>query len=719
MDKVILTENIYEHETFLLTDCKIDGKHKVRLFNKMEKDLGRETTESIFSNAYKLLNYLSSPYAEEKSLSKVLCLGKVQSGKTAFFIASTALAFDNNYQLVYLIGGTKTTLKDQNLERAIEEFVDDEDIVLYDFKKTNISSVETDLKNGKKVILVVLKNPSEKTNLGKMKEFTDYFTNVPSLIIDDEGDEHTPGAPKRRTKVGHGGRVHDRFESILNSLHTCTYLSVTATPQANLLLSTIDSMSPDFCVLVNPGKGYTGGNAFHDVINNPHTIEIRDADDFVDSIPDTFKNALFFYIVGCCIKRCINDDKYYSMLVHPSSLTAIQTEIKWKIDNYIERIISNLSDTVNVSYQATLEELYDQYNEYNIINPDFNLSFEDITKELPNVLNKIKIYEFNYNYGKEDIKASASEKEYYKIYVGGNMLSRGLTIDNLTVSYIFRDSKITAIDSLYQRARWFGYKKNYFDICRVYMTRELKQKFIATVESENDMWNTINSFLLTNTSIRLFPRVFTLNNDSLTLTRPSVSKTIVIKRINPGYTYDKTVFFDDPVTERKYDREVFEAFMKKWDHLFNDVKYGTPDSKQIHKIASMKYSDFLNDFIRPFHFQINSRYGQGVFESINEKIEDGTMDDNITVVVMRYKQREKRSLDASGMSILELPQGRNDGTEYEGDAYLTDLQDKFYVQIHLVYHEDNSYDDYLPMIAMNNPITSMDIRYVTGDNEYA
>lgn len=718
MSKIEFTEYINDNDSNLLKDGKIDGKHKSRLFDTMSKSMGEEATNSIFSNSYKLLRYLANPKSDEQTLSKILCLGKVQSGKTAFFISALSLAFDNGYDIAYLIGGTKTTLKDQNYERATEEFIKDDDIVLFDMKKVSIEDVQRSLDEKKKVIIVVLKNSAEKTNLGKMGKFCEHFTNIPSLIIDDEGDEVTPGAPKRKQKTGHGGKVHDSFEDILKLIKICSYLSVTATPQANLLLSTWDSVSPDYCVLVQPGKGYTGGNAFHDVYDNHHTIEISDADDFSDSIPDSFKEALFFFVLACCLKKSVGDDHYYSMLVHPSSLTIIHSEIKRKINDYINTVVEDLSDSTNISFESTLDELRFQFDKYLNENPDSDLVFEDVIGELPYVLSKIRIYEFNSKYGKDDIKQSADEKEFYKIYVGGNMLSRGLTIDRLIVSYVFRDSNMTAIDTLYQRARWFGYKASYFDVCKVYMTRQLKEKFIATVESENDMWNAINAFLLTNTSIKEFPRLFTLNNETLTLTRPSVSKTIVVTRVNPGYTYEKTVLFDDPLSARKHDREVYKKFFNKWASKGEDKKYSINDT-QIHKIINMKYSDFYHDFIEPFEFQINSRYGHRTFEVIMEKINDDEMEDSISVVIMRYKNHELRSLDRSGMGIKELPQGRDDGNKYVGDKVLPDLMDRFHIQIHLVHHDNDNKDDYLPMLALNNPITKLDVRYVTGDNDYA
>ena len=720
MGSIELIDYYSPTEVKLMTAQKIDGKYKQLLYSNMLSQMEKEKVDAIFSNSYKALNFFANPNYddEDNNLSKILCLGKVQSGKTAFFISSLSLAFDNGYNIAYVLGGTKNTLRDQNLDRISAEFNNNEDVVVYDLNEFEIENVDDALKKGKKVILVVLKNPSENTNLGQLESVISYFGNQPSVIVDDEGDEYTPGAPKLKKKNIRAGKTHDVISDILSKIKCCTYLSVTATPQANLLLSTIDELSPDYAVLVEPGKGYTGGNAFHDTMNNPHVIEISDHDDFETSIPDTFKKCIYFFILSCCIKRMQGINEPYSMLVHPSSLTKVHTMIESKINDYILNIKSILLDTSSVPYLDALDKLSDAYDEYVEVTPENNLDFQEIVEQIPDVLTNISSYEFNVSKtGRMGIKTAKDDDSLYKIYVGGNMLGRGLTIKNLIVTYIYRDSKETAIDTLYQRARWFGYKANYFDVCRVYMTKQLKEKFVATVENENDMWNTMNSFLLSNINIKYFPRLFTLNNDKLILTRKTVAKTITVQRINPGYSYDKSIWFEDMVNDRIYNRNLYENFIQSWAQYGYEKSFSTNQS-QVHLIIKMKYSDFYRDFLSKYKYQENSKYGIKSFENIIHNIEQNCFEDEVHVVVMRYKCKQKRSIDKSGYSIRELPQSYNEGTQYSGDKLLDGLHDKFHIQLHLVYHDDYSKKDYLPMIAMNNPITKYNVRYVTGDNEY-
>ncbi len=706
--EIQLVEYVSEDSDKFLISPKVDGYHRNTLFTHMSEKQGEETANAIFSNAYKAMDYFANP-GIGPNVTKILCLGKVQSGKTAFFISVIALAFDNGYDVAFLLGGTKNTLRDQNYERVVTEFSNNPKVKVLELNEVNGDDVAAYVKDGYKVVAVVLKNAAERRNIGRMQSVMQYNAGCPMVIIDDEGDEYSPGAPKLKAKNPKAGKTHDAIVDLIGSASCVTYLSVTATPQANLLLSTIDELSPEHVVLVEPGKGYTGGNSFHDTIDNPHVVQIKDSDDFEDSIPESFKDALYFFIFACALRVTKGDDSAYSMLVHPSSLTKVHEMVAEKINIAYEYICGNLSNQDNVAYEDQCEKLKKQYCEYKQ-EYEIEYSFEDILKNINVVLEKMQVLQVNAVSGDE-----LSEEKKYVIYVGGNMLGRGLTIKNLCVTYIYRESKETAIDTLYQRARWFGYKRRYFDICRVYMTAKLKQAFIDTVASENDMWNAIRAFLLTKTDLKKLPRVFKLDNDRLILTRKSVAKTITLQRVNPGYSYNKSVWWSEE--SKEHNRKLFEAFLSEWRDKGVERQFGTSD-RQTHFIIEMPFSVFLESFLKKYIYPRETSFGVKGFENILETIRLGAMKDEVKVVVMRYKTMQYRALSVSKYTIKELPQSWNDGTSYSGDKFLDGLQDAFHFQIHLVYVDEERKNEYMPMIAMNNPITEFSARYVTGDNYY-
>lgn len=720
MDEVEFIQYVNdENLTFSIKNPRIDGECLGLLREHMLEDpnTNENNINHIYSNGYKILQYLIDPSIEIKKCNKILCLGKVQSGKTAFFISSIALAFDNGYNLAYVIGGTKTKLKDQNFERLIFEFSNNERVKIIDIANNNHEDPILLINEGYKVILVALKNPSENTNLGLVEDFSLKLKDIPSIIIDDEGDECSPGAPKLKAKHQRAGITHDYLSTIINNINICTFLSVTATPQANFLLSTIDELSPDYCVLVEPGYGYTGGNAFHDTYDNPHVVEISDdAELFNSSIPESFKHALYFFIFSLLTHNFRNDNRKYSMLVHPSSLTKVQSMVVEKIHDFYDYLNRTLHNPYSLAYDEIYEKIFNSgkntVNDFENVN-DFKSKTETF---LLYVLSQISIYEFNVSInGRQSIKTEKDDESMYKIYVGGNMLGRGLTIKNLCVTYMYRDSKITQIDTLYQRARWFGYKKDYFDLCRVYMTKDLKQKFINTVENENDMWTSISAFLLTKLDIKNFPRIFTLNNDKLKLTRTSVSKTITVERVNPGYEYDKSIALT--IEQKHKNKELYYDFFEKYKNVGLNKQFGSSDVQQ-HFIIDMKYSEFYSEFITKYEFPRGSKLGYRSFERILNQIKEKQYEDKITVVIMRYRTGEQRTSISNGCAIKELPQSYDNGTNYPGDKHLPELEKKFHIQIHLVYTDKNNSNDIIPIIAMNNPITAYNVKYVTGDNDY-
>lgn len=707
-----LIETVSNTNKKIIKFPKIDGVHQQILYESTKKNSGEAVAMSTYKNGVQAIRYLADPNENERI--KVLCLGKVQSGKTSFFINTIALAFDNGYRIAYLLAGVTTKLKDQNGERVTSDFSNDENVVVYQINKAKKEDVENDLSAGRCVVFIVLKNAAKKTNLGKMLEFEKSFKGIPSLIVDDEGDEVSPGAPHAKKKGGKAGKTHDRIVDVIVELDCCTFLSVTATPQANILLSTMDDLSPDFVSLVEPGVGYTGGNSFHDLMSNEHVIEIDDFEDFEDSIPESFVKCLHFFIFACCLK---NDSKQYSMMVHPSALTLVHEIVTIKIESYINQIRKNLSDPKNVAYEASLNRIEEAYTDYKVTNPDLSTSFEQIVNRIPDVLRNISVYTFNSTkVGRIDMEREAKDQNLYKIYVGGTILGRGLTIKNLIVTYIYRTSKTSTVDTMYQRARWLGYKIKYFDVCRVYMTKELKKQFIAIVDNENDMWQSIKSFLLSNISFKSFPRIFVLDyedpNFKLLLTRKTVSDTVVLERLHPGFSYYKSIRFKND--ERAMNRHLFEKFYDKWKSFGEMQRFG-PSETHNHNVIQMKFSEFYTDFLSDFKFPQGCDFGPNSFRRILNEVENKKRVDNIFVVVMRPNVREQRSTNPSKSEVLELLQGRShDGITYVGDKSI--MSDTFHMQIHLVYQDD--YDDYVPMITLNDPITVSQIKYVTGDNYY-
>lgn len=722
-DKIILVEKGEDKSNDQIVNPRIDGKFAEGMRNVLTEENDKNIANAIFSNAISSLKYFSNPQRSNKKTSKklfkILCIGRVQSGKTSFFHTVIALAFDNGYDIAYLIGGTKLPLKEQNYERVKDHFGNNFNVQIYDVNSISVEDIEDSLSHKYKIILVSLKNASSLVNLGKIQMLSERFRDIATLIVDDEGDEYSPGAPNIKKQGKHIGVTHDAISKILDTLQTCTYLAVTATPQANFLISTIDEVSPDHAILIDPGPEYTGGNAFHDTMDNPHVPTIDDESDFIDSVPSTFQDALHFFVFAACLTRARgNKSMPLSMLVHPSSLTRIQKNILIKIKREIYlmyKIFNDPNERLNF-----VEGIWEQKQVYEEMNPNskiLDINNKLIEKEIPDVLANLEPFLVNRTLiGKEYIKREKEANAIYKIYVGGNMLGRGLTLKNLIVTYIYRDSNLTAIDTLYQRARWLGYKKSYFDLCRVYMTSGLKRKFIYTVESENDLWSTLRTFLKTDDNIKKFPRLFTLNgNDELILTRKSVTKTITVSRVSAGFKYDKSLYYKNE-DEIECNRFLFFSYLDLHkagakEQCFSNNGY------QTHLIITTTYTNFYDEFLSKYILPKGSKFGYLGFAKMKRQVQAGEMSDDLKVMIMRYKHYEYRTLEVN-KAIGELLQSYNAGTDYAGDKNLPGYQGITYFQIHAVYVNKNEPEKIIPVLAFNNPLTNETIKYVTGTNYY-
>lgn len=725
-DKIIVTEMTGETDDNQIDNPVLDGFHISRFKeNLLQSGASDEKVSNILSNAYQSIGYFKrcGDNVGSHTPIKILCLGKVQSGKTSFFLAATALAFDNGYDVAYVLGGTKIKLKNQNYDRITDAFINNEKIEIKNANGDFNEDIRKYVSHGYKVIVVILKNAAKNTNLGVLSKLAEKYHDIPSVIIDDEGDEYTPGAEKMVKKNSKAGKTHDRIVSIVNSFQTCTFLSVTATPQANLLVSTFDGISPDRLVLVRPGNGYTGGHSFFDTKENFHVITIEDNDDFESSMPDSFKNALYFFIFACALKRSIGDKDPFTMLVHPSSFNSDQNNVAKKISDYIDSSINPvLLDVDSIEFDDLMIEIRNAYETYSTHYDISNYSFDAIKNEVLPVINELKVQIVNYTNSYDD---DESDNERYKIKVGGNMLGRGLTIDRLIVSYIYRDSKVAQVDTMYQRCRWFGYKLEYFDVCRVYMTDDLQTKFMAIVKNEDHMWNSLEAFLDTQINLKKFKRVFLLEDNRLVLTRKSISNTVTLSSVSSEHKADMCICLS--MQEIIDNRNTYLEYCKECEITGELIDFdNSQDHKQRHLVVHESFNNFYKKYLSKIHYGFGSPFSISLFDKMLCRINEGLYPDDVIVMLMRYGKGENRSPNNStNMNISYLFQGYNDGTRFSGDKYPVDINGNNYsnvpfFQIHMVDINNRvpKFDECIPLLSYNSAITSKVIKLVTGDNFY-
>ena len=277
------------HESF--GDIVVDGyfaKHVANHMQKSDESMTEEIVNNVYSNAASILNQCPNPTATDDFKKTGIIIGKVQSGKTSNFIALLALAFDNGYNLAVVIGGNTTELLTQNVNRIKKSFDVDGDKLKVLHSKDNHKLITPEnirryINNGEKVIIVTLKSPQTKNkkHMSRVSELFDdpVMSRETTIIIDDEGDQATLNAKVYSKDKDIEKRVSQTYKVAIDlkeKIKRHCFISITATPQANILIKTSDKLSPDFGQLIYPGRGYCGLSVFHGEEQDKYVKEIPD-----------------------------------------------------------------------------------------------------------------------------------------------------------------------------------------------------------------------------------------------------------------------------------------------------------------------------------------------------------------------------------------------------------------------------------------------------------
>ena len=642
-------------------------------------DYSEALKESTLYNAGRIYSKIPSP--TNNCASNVgLVVGRVQSGKTANIITLSGLALDNGHKLVVLFLSDTNNLLTQNTGRFLDSFDNIDDVVVV--KKSQDGDFDTKLDKdtltylhdeNKKLLICSLKHAK---HIGEINELISQspYKDEYALIIDDEGDDiglNTKHIKQRY--IEKDGSLREEGRSATNaaivglksSLKKLGYISLTATPEANILLQDFQELAPDYCITLEPGKGYTGLIRFH---GEDSTLieEIDDYDDLLEEngLPKSLAEAFAFFIAGCIIRKSREKGSFkHAMMIHPDHKIYNHQTVYDKMALYTDKV----KDAVKINKQSGLLFVQQVSAYVNQIDPNLNVDIKNVDQ----VLKGLKLHLVNSESASNDLK-NAMKLMPYHIVIGGNMLDRGITIDGLAVSYMTRMSKKGQVDTLLQRARWFGYKESYIDVCKVYMPAELIQQFSDLIEAEESVWQ----FLYECDQHNLSPK----NQVPLLQIPKSLN---VASKAKASYVMTNLASFV------RTQSTIVNSKAKNADNttLVNSLEWSKAteckyNAAQVHRKLTMDRKQF-KDWINQYYFSerdelMSSKY---ICQILNE-----IPSVNVDVIDMRYQIGEKRS--SEGFKIKALLQGRSEGKlptdpdYYVGDRYLQ--SDNLIVQIHHV-----------------------------------
>lgn len=454
----------------------------------------------------RIVSLLNHP-REREFATRGLVVGYVQSGKTTNYTAVMAKAADRGYKLFIVLAGIHNGLRRQTQSRLVRQLVEP-NMSLW----SQLTDVDRDFAppatgaaayfgrvNRTYVLCVVKKNATVLRKLARWLESASaYLEDCPALVIDDEADQASVATDKINTLI----------RRILEGLPKSAYVGYTASPFANLLIDPTsgDLYPEDFVVNLPKPDGHYGTEVLfgryaldgedpesvddgYDMIRSVPDDDVEcvrpqkraDVESFSPEITESLRDAVRYFWLATAARRVRGTGTPHStMLVHTSVNTLVHDSFRAPLELLRAKTAGSLDDP---RLLGELRALWDtetgrvpaaEFGEHKV-------PFEALMPELPGVLDDCRIVMDNSN--SED-RLDYENGPVVAIAVGGNTLSRGLTLEGLVVSYFVR--AVSAYDTLLQMGRWFGYRDGYADLPRIWMTDELKEWFrhLATVEAE-------------------------------------------------------------------------------------------------------------------------------------------------------------------------------------------------------------------------------------------
>jgi hypothetical protein len=472
------------------------GASATRLDALFERDYlpDSEQRNAIFEAACRVLAH--GPQGNADPSTTGLALGYVQSGKTMSFTALTALAADNGFGLIIALLGSTDLLLAQNTSRLVRdlELETRQDYAWVHLHKPRDSfdeaaNIDRYLAAGKTVLITILKNASQVGRTARLLAKTAAASGTRALVIDDEADQISLNTRVRQDEVS---RCYEEIGKLRQRLGPFLYTQYTATPFAPLLLEARDKLSPTFVEVLDPGPDYTGGETFF--LSDARMIvrsisEMEAADTSPDSVPSGLRTALATFVAGAALVRATEAGPLpVSMLIHPSHLTVVHAHYKDMVAGLVQVWATKLSrDQEDPGFYECYRELQAGRNDL-VAHGAEDVSDESFIHTARQVLREAEVWMVN---SVGEIASIEWQRSPFHILIGGNKLDRGFTVKGLTVTYMTRRAGGTQADTVEQRARAFGYKRQYLQYCRFFAPPNVVAAFTALVHTEEAMRNSL------------------------------------------------------------------------------------------------------------------------------------------------------------------------------------------------------------------------------------
>lgn len=455
---------------------------------------------------------------------------------------------------------------------------------------------------------------------------------VPLLVIDDEAD-HASVDTKAIPLMEDGSpdpehnptAINRAIRTLLHSFEKAAYVGYTATPFANIYIHEraetkehgADLFPRSFIVNLPAPTNYVGPVRIFGLAADPDADEkaqiglplVRPIDDFSDwlpnghkrdcdpgPVPDSLQKAIKAFVLVCAARRARGDVvEHNSMLIHVTRFTDVQKTIAGQIKEELKRIQQRLrhGDGDGANLRNELRELWESDfvpTTRQVAADDCpEVSWAQIESALLFAAEKIEVRIINGEAADVLDYANHSETGINVIAVGGDKLSRGLTLEGLSVSYYLRASRM--YDTLMQMGRWFGYRPKYLDLCRLYTTNELVEWYEHITEANEELRELFDQMALSGADPEAFG-VRVQSHPDLLVTGPVKMRNGHKLQLTFAGDISETIAFhrDSATVERNY--QIADRFIRG----LGDPK---PEDKVGDKLVwkGVKAEKIVNDFL--------------------------------------------------------------------------------------------------------------------------
>jgi len=421
---------------------------------------------------------------------------------------------------------------------------------------------------------------------------------IPLLVIDDEADNASVNVAAE--DEDNPTKVNGSIRRLLASFDKSSYIGYTATPFANIYMDPEadhakygDDLFPSHFIenLQAPSNYFGPERVFGLRADDPDDDDVqplpvvRRVDDYSvwmpdghkkdwvppTSIPGSLREAIAAFVLACAARQArgqVTDHK--SMLIHVSRFVDVQDRVADQVGDHLQLLKDRIRYGDGNAAEGELRRLWDgDFAATSAVFPADaapSISWGQVWAEVPSTVEKIHVKVLNGN--------SDDALQYYEhrkegisvIAVGGTMLSRGLTLEGLAVSYYLRASK--AYDTLLQMGRWFGYRPDYEDLCRLYTTRALVRAYVEITAADAELRREFDVMAALGATPEEFGLKVRTSSAGLEITARNKMRRSQLVKVSYSSDIPETVNFDMRDAALKGNMATLQGFVGRLDDAF-------------------------------------------------------------------------------------------------------------------------------------------------------